>query len=109
MDWARRRSWVVVAGAILFGLGLTFVALRGDEPRDKAASSADVDQSKVTARQPQVHVTPLQVSVDMVIVNVTVTDPYDRIVQSLEHVAILVADGDAADAVAEAIAATDIS
>jgi len=42
------------------------------------------DASEITVRQPPIHATPIQVDVNMVIVNVTVTDPYDRIVTGLD-------------------------
>jgi len=58
-------------------------------PRDEknAASPPPDDQSgaRVTVRTPPIHVTPLLVDVNMVVVNVTVTDPYDRIVTGLDQ------------------------
>jgi Ca-activated chloride channel family protein len=39
----------------------------------------------VKIRRPDVHVPPLQVDVNMVVVNVTVTDPFDRIVTGLDE------------------------
>ena len=40
--------------------------------------------TQVTIRKPDIHALPLQVDVNMVLVNVTVTDPYDRIVTGLD-------------------------
>jgi Ca-activated chloride channel family protein len=41
--------------------------------------------ARITVRQPPVHVAPILVDVNMVVVNVTVTDPYDRIVTGLDE------------------------
>lgn len=41
--------------------------------------------AQVTVKQEEVHATPIQVDVNMVVVNVTVTDPYDRIVTGLDQ------------------------
>ncbi|MGH9354901.1 MAG: VWA domain-containing protein [Terriglobia bacterium] len=47
---------------------------------------ADVQQgARITVRRPPVYTAPLQVSVNRVLVNVTVTDPYDRIVTGLDQ------------------------
>src|SRR5690242_7301965 len=46
----------------------------------------------VTVRSPTIHVAPLQVDVNMVVVNVTVTDPFDRIVTGLDQVNFQVYD-----------------
>lgn len=40
--------------------------------------------SGVNIRQPNIHTRPIQVNVNMVVVGITVTDPYDRIVTGLE-------------------------
>jgi Ca-activated chloride channel family protein len=58
-------------------------ATRLDPPRAKPEASR-MSGSRITVRQPNLHVPPLQVDVDNVIVNVTVTDPYDRIVTGLD-------------------------
>jgi Ca-activated chloride channel homolog len=78
-----RWSRLGLALAVLLGLSAAFAVDLADEP--KVQAPADKDKAQISVRQPQVHVTPLQVSVDMVIVNVTVTDPYDRIVTGLEQ------------------------
>src|SRR5579863_737398 len=60
-------------------------------PREvKPAQSQDTqtpggsEPPQVTVRQPNIHTRPIQVDVDMVVVNVTVTDPFDRIVTGLD-------------------------
>jgi len=49
-------------------------------PADKEKQGA-----QVIIRQPAIHTTPILVDVNMVVVNVTVTDPYDRIVTGLDQ------------------------
>jgi Ca-activated chloride channel family protein len=47
---------------------------------------ADKQQgAEITIHQRPIHTTPIQVDVDMVVVTVTVTDPYDRIVTGLDQ------------------------
>ncbi len=65
---------------------LSALALR--TPADeKSSPPAAPDQSKpqVNVRKPPIHTAPIQIDVNMVIVNVTVTDPYDRIVTGLDQ------------------------
>lgn len=68
-----------------FVLALALAA--GAQPGEENARSGDGEKEnpKVTVRQPAIHTTPIQVDVNVVIVNVTVTDPYDRIVTGLEQ------------------------
>src|SRR6516165_5906772 len=82
--WTRDESRLGVALVMLLGLSTAFAVGPDDGSKD-TQTPADKDKTQIGVRQPQVHVTPLQVSVDMVIVNVTVTDPYDRIVTGLEQ------------------------
>jgi Ca-activated chloride channel family protein len=53
-----------------------------------AAPSKDADKSlppaEINIRQPNIHTRPIMVNVDMVVIGVTVTDPYDRIVTGLD-------------------------
>jgi Ca-activated chloride channel family protein len=49
-----------------------------------AATPPAVEDARVTVRQEPIHPAPIQVDVDMVVVNVTVTDPFDRIVTGLD-------------------------
>ena len=72
--WRREESRLGVALIALLGLSTAFGNGPGDEPKNLQLP-ADKDKTQIGVRQPQIHVTPLQVSVDMVIVNVTVTDP----------------------------------
>jgi len=71
----------VTVGGILSALALRVPA------DDKATPAATAEKTgpQVTVRKPPVHTAPIQVDVNMVIVNVTVTDPYDRIVTGLEQ------------------------
>ena len=82
--WTRDESRLGVALVMLLGLSTAFAVGPDDGSKD-TQTPADKDKIQIGVRQPQIHVTPLQVSVDMVIVNVTVTDPYDRIVTGLER------------------------
>jgi hypothetical protein len=52
---------------------------------DGAAADKEKPGSQVIIRQPAIHTTPILVDVNMVVVNVTVTDPYDRIVTGLDQ------------------------
>jgi Ca-activated chloride channel homolog len=54
---------------------------------DEAAprASGDNSTSQITVRESPIHTTPIQMDVNMVVVNVTVTDPYDRIVTGLDQ------------------------
>jgi Ca-activated chloride channel homolog len=53
---------------------------------DTASHAADNQKtSEITVRQPPIHTTPIQMDVNMVVVNITVTDPYDRIVTGLDQ------------------------
>jgi Ca-activated chloride channel homolog len=59
--------------------------------QDAAANAASAKASPpgdppadVNIRQPNIHTRPIQVDVNMVVVGVTVTDPYDRIVTGLD-------------------------
>jgi Ca-activated chloride channel homolog len=56
----------------------------GDEKSTPATPDAQTG-AHVTVRNPPIHVTPLQVDVNMVVVSVTVTDPFDRIVTGLDQ------------------------
>ena len=76
-------------------LGLAAIALAGmvaiggwcgsDDQKSAAAPPVDQGGAHVTVRTPPIHVAPLQVDVNLVVVNVTVTDPFDRIVTGLDQ------------------------
>jgi Ca-activated chloride channel family protein len=53
----------------------------GDSDKSSPASDAP---AQINVRQPTIHARPIQVNVDMVVVGVTVTDPYDRIVTGFD-------------------------
>jgi Ca-activated chloride channel family protein len=79
-----------------FRLGVAILALggliaapllcvSGEDEAGKLAAKKEQEGSRVSVREEAIHPTPIQVDVNMVIVNVTVTDPYDRIVTGLEQ------------------------
>jgi len=49
------------------------------------AAAVKEEDSQVTIQQLPIHPTPIQIDVNLVVVNVTVTDPYDRIVTGLDE------------------------
>ena len=54
------------------------------QPPGAAADADNQPAASVNVRQPNIHTRPIQVNVNMVMVGVTVTDPYDRIVTGLD-------------------------
>ena len=54
-------------------------------PRKHPKPPQDSQGAQINVKQPPVYTTPLQVNVNRVLVNVTVTDPYDRIVTGLDQ------------------------
>jgi len=48
-------------------------------------STGGPEPNQITVRKPDIHVAPFLVDVNLVVVNVTVTDPFDRIVTGLEQ------------------------
>jgi hypothetical protein len=91
---ARSYSWKVIhhmwlTGRLRLGrstaclLGLLSVAIFA-VPLAPHAQSNDQTGSRIGVRTPPIHATPIQVNVDLVLLNVTVTDLYDRIVTGLE-------------------------
>jgi len=63
------------------------IGIRCGSGEQKAGTPPPGDQAgaHVTVRTPPIHVAPLQVDVNLVVVNVTVTDPFDRIVTGLDQ------------------------
>jgi Ca-activated chloride channel homolog len=60
-------------------------AVRASVANTPATASADnTPGANVNVVQPNIHTRPIQVNVNMVVVGVTVTDPYDRIVTGLD-------------------------
>ena len=71
----------VCAAGVLF-CGRTILSASDDstsQPADKQKPA------EITISNRPVHTTPIQMDVNMVVVNVTVTDPYDRIVTGLDQ------------------------
>ena len=56
-----------------------------DEHPAPAAVPAQNVPAQIGVKREDLHVSPIQVDVNMVVVNVTVTDPYDRIVTGLDQ------------------------
>jgi Ca-activated chloride channel family protein len=57
----------------------------GGQAESTAEPPPDKESPRLTVRRPTIHATPIQVDVNMVMVNVAVMDPYDRIVTGLEQ------------------------
>lgn len=55
------------------------------DPPPSASAGAETHGAQITISKHPIHTTPIQVDVNMVVVNITVTDPYDRIVTGLEE------------------------
>ena len=66
---------------LLAGLPLAVVA----GPQDSQGPSDNRAGPQISVRKPPIHATPIQVDVNLVLLNVTVTDPYDRVVTGLER------------------------
>jgi Ca-activated chloride channel homolog len=87
MSGIRQRGAFRIA-AIAAGLGLPVLlfAFAPRTPDDTPGSKTDNKQTPaVTVSSKTIHTSPIQVDVNMVVVNVTVTDPYDRIVTGLDQ------------------------
>jgi Ca-activated chloride channel family protein len=75
-------------GAVTIGLWGLIAALPLCVPgveNEGRETGGDQEGSRVSVRQEAIHPAPIQVDVTMVVINVTVTDPYDRIVTGLEQ------------------------
>ncbi len=65
---------------------LAVLAVLAPGREDTARPAADEKSgSNITLRKPPIHTTPILVDVNLVVVSVTVTDPYDRIVTGLDQ------------------------
>lgn len=81
----RRASGLTVVAVAVLGLwGAWSGRLPADEKATQPAKPEKQDP-KISVRQPTIHVSPIQMDVNMVVVNVTVTDPYDRVVTGLDQ------------------------
>src|SRR2546427_11395468 len=81
--------WLGISGVVVF-LGFLSAASpqaapEQSDPKVKRATINPEKGSRIDVRLPDLHPAPLQVDVNMVVVNVTVTDPYDRIVTGLDQ------------------------
>jgi len=92
------RLWTLglIMGSMLGVAAIEEAAAQGTQQPDPAPapaadkqtpvkSAGDSGPSQVTVRKPDIHVAPFLVDVNLVVVNVTVTDPFDRIVTGLEQ------------------------
>jgi Ca-activated chloride channel family protein len=68
--------------AIVLWVGAGWCA--SEDQKSGAVPPGDQAGAHVTVQTPPIHTIPLQVDVNMVVVNVTVTDPFDRIVTGLD-------------------------
>jgi Ca-activated chloride channel family protein len=82
---ARRAPVLGLAAIALAGMVAIAVWCGSDDQKSGAAHPDDQAGAHVTVRTPPIHVAPLQVDVNLVVVNVTVTDPFDRIVTGLDQ------------------------
>jgi Ca-activated chloride channel family protein len=82
-----KRGAFQLASGMALGLVCFLLLPTGIWPVDESTRvpSADKERPQVTVRQSPIHPAPIQVDVNMVVVNVTVTDPYDRIVTGLDQ------------------------
>lgn len=82
----RRAVFRLVSGTIVLAGIWPALSLRA--PADEKAGappSPDKTDTQVNVIKTPIHTAPIQIDVNMVIVNVTVTDPYDRIVTGLDQ------------------------
>ena len=66
-------------------LAMVAITLWCGSDDDKPTPPDGKTGAQVTVKVPPIHTTPLMVDVNMVVVNVTVTDPFDRIVTGLDQ------------------------
>ncbi len=77
------RLWVLsLAAWSILGVAATPRAAQEQSAQQPLGAA---ESSRITVRKPDIHVAPFQVDVNMVVVSVTVTDPFDRIVTGLEE------------------------
>ena len=81
----RRLPLMGLAAIVFASLMATPVLRGGDDQKPSPAPLPDQGGAQAIVRTAPVHVAPLQVDVNMVVVNVTVTDPFDRIVTGLDQ------------------------
>jgi len=81
----RRISWLGVLAMALVVPAEICASGPAEDQQSAAGAAPSQEGARFTVRNPSIHVAPLQVDVNMVVVNVTVTDPYDRIVTGLDQ------------------------
>jgi len=75
---------VLTLGGLIAAPQLCMPGAENPSP-DGPETTAKQEGSRVSVREEAIHPAPIQVDVTMVIINVTVTDPYDRIVTGLDQ------------------------
>lgn len=81
----RKSPCILVALALLgFCAAVQGSTATGDHNNSSKPAAADNQGAKIEVRKPQIYTSPFHVNVNRVLVNVTVTDPYDRIVTGLD-------------------------
>ena len=73
-----------VAPANAPGAAETTVPAKSGPPAAAPSNDPSSPPAEINVRQPNIHTRPIMVNVDMVVIGVTVTDPYDRIVTGLD-------------------------
>lgn len=82
---AGEKSGRVLVIAVLCCLWAIALQPAAAAPGKQKKKSQDSQGAQIKVKQPPVYTAPLQVDVNRVLVNVTVTDPYDRIVTGLDQ------------------------
>jgi Ca-activated chloride channel family protein len=84
--WPQASAFRLGAALVtLLSLGLTSAARTPAGEDANSVPSTQKQGARVAVRRRAIHSAPIQVDVNLVVVNVTVTDPYDRIVTGLEQ------------------------
>lgn len=80
-------AWGVVAGVCLYVGASPAARSPGDDtpPSSSPALAPQEVPAQIGVKHEDLRVSPIQVDVNMVVVNVTVTDPFDRIVTGLDQ------------------------
>lgn len=79
---SRSHSPNLIVAAVILLAGLQFRTLA--KSQNSEGSPTDTAAHSVAVRKPPLHGVPIQIDVNMVLLNVTVTDPWDRTVTGLE-------------------------
>lgn len=76
------RNWEAIVLLLCLAAGFAHPGRCDDEEKKPPEG---MEGARIDVRKAPIHVTPILVDVNLVVVNVTVTDPYDRIVTGLEE------------------------